>query len=52
MKIKSLFSQRYFSSISLIAMTLVVVGSIQPVNSADSNYYQFNDKGELIMSEA
>ena len=48
MKIKSLFARGCFTSISLSALTLVLVGSIQPVNSAESNYYQFNDKGELI----
>jgi hypothetical protein len=29
-------------------MALAVVGSFQPAYSADSNYYQFNDKGELV----
>ncbi len=48
MKIKSLFPKRYSVSILLSAMTLAVFGSFQPANSADSNYYQFNDKGELV----
>jgi hypothetical protein len=48
MKTKSLFPKRYSVSILLSAMTLAVVGSFQPANSADSNYYQFNDEGELV----
>ena len=48
MKTKSPAQKRYFSSMLLSVMTLLMVGSIQPVNSADSNYYQYNDKGELI----
>jgi hypothetical protein len=45
MKIKLQFPKRYSVSILLSAMTLAVVSSFQPANSADSNYYQFNDKG-------
>jgi hypothetical protein len=48
MKIKTLFPKPYFASILLSAMTLIVIDSTQPANSANSNYYQFDDKGELI----
>ncbi len=48
MKIKSLFPKRYSVSILLSAMTLAVVGSFQPASSADSSYYKFNNKGELV----
>jgi len=48
MKIKTLFPKPYCASILLSAMTLIVIGSTQPANSANSNYYQFDDKGELI----
>jgi hypothetical protein len=48
MKIKTLFPAPYYAFILFSAMTLAVVCSTQAANSADSNHYQFNDKGELI----
>lgn len=48
MRINSLFPIRNSVSILLSVMALAVVGSFQPAYSADSNYYQFNDKGELV----
>jgi hypothetical protein len=48
MRINSLFPICNSVSIMLSVMALAVVGSFQPAYSADSNYYQFNDKGELV----
>ena len=48
MKINSLFSIHNSVSILLSLIVLAVVGSAQSAYSADLNYYQFNDKGELV----
>ena len=48
MNIKSLFSISNSVSILFTVMVVATVGYIQPAYSADSNYYQFNDKGELV----
>ena len=48
MRINSLFPICNSVSIMLSVMALAGVGSFQPAYSADSNYYQFNDKGELV----
>lgn len=48
MRINSLFPICNSVSIMLSVMALAVVGSFQPAYSADSNYYQFNDEGELV----
>lgn len=48
MTTKSLFPKHYFTSIFLLAITLAMVGFFQPVYSADSDYYNFNAKGELM----
>lgn len=49
MRINSLFPICNSVSIMLSVMALAVIGSIQPAYSAGSNYYQFNDKGELVL---
>ena len=48
MKTRTLHSTDYIITILLAVMTLIMICSIQPALAADTEYYQFNDKGELV----